>query len=252
MIVAGAPLLIFDEIDSTNDEARRRAERGETGPIWLMARRQTAGKGRRGRSWTSVPGNLLLTYFGVGARPPADIALLGFVAGLALADVVEAIAGPGRATLKWPNDLLIDGRKAAGILLECGARPGGTWFAIGVGLNIAGAPDDTQPTAALRDLLPAESAAPAPEAVARDLADRMAHWSVVLDRDGFAPLRTAWAARGQGMNAPVRVALASGEVAGIARGLSETGELLLEISGGEMRRIAAGDIYFAPPAPQTA
>ena len=96
MIDGQAPLEVFEEIDSTMLEARRRAERGEHTPVWLIARRQTAGRGRRGRSWTSAEGNLLATHLFATERAPADIALLGFAAGVAIAEAIEAMGGAGR------------------------------------------------------------------------------------------------------------------------------------------------------------
>ncbi len=114
MIAAEAPLQIFDEIDSTNAEARRRAERGDVGPIYLLARAQTAGRGRRGRVWQSLDGNLFLTYLGATQRPPSEIAMLGFAAGLALAEFCEALVGPDIAALKWPERLDAERSKGGG------------------------------------------------------------------------------------------------------------------------------------------
>src|SRR5262249_9799480 len=105
MIDANAPVEVFDEIDSTILEARRRAKRGELNPVWLVAKRQTAGRGRRGRAWSSLNGNLLATLLFTTKEPPSTIALLGFATGVALAETLEAIIGGGRATLKWPNDV---------------------------------------------------------------------------------------------------------------------------------------------------
>ncbi|MGE3303577.1 MAG: biotin--[acetyl-CoA-carboxylase] ligase [Hyphomonadaceae bacterium] len=246
MIEARAPLLIFEEIDSTNEEARRRAASSDAGPVFLLARRQTAGRGRRGRSWTTLPGNLFLTYLGATAHPPAMIALLGFAAGLALWDFCESVA-PGRARLKWPNDLLLDGAKAAGVLLESGAMEDErNWFAVGVGFNLAGAPGDAgQPAAALRDVLATETVPPPPEAVATDFAARLAGWAAILERDGFAPLRTAWAKAAHGLGGPVAIDLGGERIAGRALGLSAAGEFEIETEAG-VRRIAAGDLYFPP------
>src|SRR5262245_54930489 len=141
MIDAHAPVEVFDEIDSTIMEARRRAERGDVGPVWLIAKRQTAGRGRRGRAWSSLVGNLLATLLFATEAPPAQIALLGFATGVALAESFDAIIGAGRATLKWPNDVFIDAAKASGIMLDSGALAGGsTWVALAFGVNLAAAP----------------------------------------------------------------------------------------------------------------
>ncbi|MEJ0024336.1 MAG: biotin--[acetyl-CoA-carboxylase] ligase [Alphaproteobacteria bacterium] len=248
MIAADAPLQIFDDIDSTNAEARRRAERGDAGPIYLLARAQSAGRGRRGRVWQSLDGNLFLTYLGATRRPPADIALLGFAAGLALAEFCEDLLGPNIVALKWPNDLMLQGRKAAGLLLESGVLGDGrNWFAIGLGLNLATAPKTDQPTIALADFLPA---APAPEIAARDLAPRLSAWASILENEGFSSLHRAWMDRAYGLGAPAKANLGAQTLNGVMRGLSPKGELILELGNGEMRTIAAGDIHF--PTPETA
>jgi BirA family biotin operon repressor/biotin-[acetyl-CoA-carboxylase] ligase len=244
-----AKLLIFDELDSTNEEARRRAAKGDVTPVYLMARAQTAGRGRRGRAWTSLPGNLFLTYLGATQKTPAEIALLGFAAGVALAEFCDSVLSAGRARLKWPNDLMLDGRKAAGLLLESGALADGrNWFAIGVGFNLAAAPQGVgQETIALADLAP--SAALTPEAVANDFAERLSSWAARLDREGFAPLRAAWETRAYGLGEAASVDLNGQMLSGISRGLSPRGELMLEAPNGEMRAIAAGDILFPRLAP---
>src|SRR5262245_17039538 len=135
MIDGQAPVEVFDEIDSTILEARRRAERNEIAPVWLIAKRQTAGRGRRGRAWASYDGNLLATYPFATRQPPAQIALLGFVAGVAIAETIDDILGPGRATLKWPNDVFVDAAKAAGIMLDSGSLgEAGAWAALAFGV----------------------------------------------------------------------------------------------------------------------
>jgi BirA family biotin operon repressor/biotin-[acetyl-CoA-carboxylase] ligase len=247
MIDAAAPLQIFDEIDSTNAEAGRRAARCEAGPIYLLARVQTAGRGRRGRTWESPAGNLFLTYLGATMRPPAEIALLGFAAGIALAEFCDDLLGPGRSKLKWPNDLMLDRRKAAGLLLESGALGDGrNWFAIGLGLNLAAAPPTDQPTVALAEFLPA---VPAPEVAARDLAPRLAGWAGILECEGFEPLQRAWMARAYGVGEQVQVHLGGQSIRGALRGLSSSGELLVALPNGQVHVIAAGDIHF--PAAET-
>src|SRR5271163_321715 len=109
-----APIEALEEIDSTNAEARRRAEAGARGPLWITAERQTAGRGRRGRAWETGPGNLAATWLGVTDKPPAEAAQISFVAALAVADMTAAHVPATLVTLKWPNDVLIAGRKAAG------------------------------------------------------------------------------------------------------------------------------------------
>jgi BirA family biotin operon repressor/biotin-[acetyl-CoA-carboxylase] ligase len=247
MLDAKAPLEIIEEIDSTIVEARRRAESGDLGPVWLMARRQTAGRGRRGRSWTSIEGNLFATYLGSTHHPPARIALLGFAAGLAIAEAADALMEAGRSMLKWPNDLILEGAKAAGIMLDSGAAvagggPGKTWFALAFGVNIIGAPGDLeQPTQYLSAFL--RGLAPAPEALLADIRGRLENWARSLESEGFAALRAAWLARAYGLGRTVRVEVGGKKTEGVVAGLSEKGELELETADGPVR-ISAGDIHF--------
>ncbi|RZJ74471.1 MAG: biotin--[acetyl-CoA-carboxylase] ligase, partial [Brevundimonas sp.] len=134
-----APLILFDTIDSTNAEARRRAETGEAGPVWLVARRQTQGRGQVAR-FAGPGATLLMTT----RMPPAEAAQVSFVAALAVANLLDAFARPAAVSLKWPNDVLLDGRKASGILIESVPRAlGGLWLAVGIGVNLAHAPDET-------------------------------------------------------------------------------------------------------------
>ena len=139
------PIERYDELDSTNAEARRRAEAGAIGPVWITAAIQTAGRGRRGRAWSTQAGNLAATLLTTTDRLPAEAAQLSFVAALAASDLADTCLGVGVARLKWPNDVLVHGRKAVGILVESGTRPDGRlWLAIGIGVNLAHAPSDVE------------------------------------------------------------------------------------------------------------
>lgn len=245
MIQAGAPRALFESLDSTNAEAARRASQGDYGPIWVRTEHQSAGRGRRGRSWLSAPGNLFLTYLGHTPRPLSDVALLGFCAGVALTEVLEERLGTGRASLKWPNDLLLDGKKAAGILLESGAaHSGGHWFAMGVGVNLAEAPQGLdRSVAALGELL--VNAAPTAPEVQEAFIARVTHWAGRLEGHGFSPLREAWLARAHGLNGPIVADTGSGRSEGIFEDLSPCGELCLRaLPSQELVRISAGDVYF--------
>lgn len=245
MIDAGASVEIFEEIDSTNSEARRRAERGEFGPVWLLARRQSAGRGRRGRAWVSFEGNLFATFLFVTRRGPAEVALLGFAAGVAIAETVEAFGVTGSA-LKWPNDVLLDGAKTAGILIDSGASPGGLlWGAVGIGVNVAVAPHALdQATTSLREKLPRNVEAPSAAIFFAGLRPRLESWAARLEDEGFEPLRRAWLARAHGLGGPVRILHGAEALEGVFAGLSPRGELELDTAN-ERRLIAAGDVLFA-------
>jgi BirA family biotin operon repressor/biotin-[acetyl-CoA-carboxylase] ligase len=235
---AGARLVSFEAIDSTNAEALRLARAGEPGPLWLTARSQSAGRGRRGRTWVSEPGNLYASLLLTDPSPPDRAAELSFVAALALHD---AIAGgiPGLATrlmLKWPNDLLIDRNKCAGILIE----GEGSAVVIGIGVNCVHHPAATSHPAT--DLAAAGVRA-SPETLlaplSRAMVVRLAQWN---RGTGFASIRADWLARAAGLGKPIRVTLADGELAGQFETIDQTGRLVLRLANGTMQAVAAGDV----------
>lgn len=223
------------EIDSTNSEARRLAEAGDAGSIWIVADRQTAGRGRRGRVWQTQQGNLAATLL---IRPQGpQVAQLSFAAALAVSDMVSAFAPGAKIAVKWPNDVLAGGRKIAGILLEAG--PG--WLAVGMGVNLAAAPEGTEfPAIALADL---GMTPPLPDTALTVIADRFAHWYDAWVEDGFEPLRTAWLARAGGLGGPIRARLPHEERHGVFEGIDADGALLLN-ERGQVRPITAGEVFF--------
>ena len=242
-----APILLLDETDSTIAEARRRAEAGETGPVWIVARRQTSGRGRRGREWVSDTGNLAATLLITTSKPPAEAAQVTFVAALAVADLLDAFVVGDRVTIKWPNDVLISGAKASGILVESGTHPGGgLWLAIGIGVNLAHAPDDTErPATALAAHLRSDIAYPPPvEAAAGLLAEAFAVWMERWVTLGFQPILDAWTARTRGLDQPCVARLGHETVTGVADGVAPDGALRMRLDDGSLRLISAGDVFF--------
>jgi len=244
-------ILTFDEIDSTNAEARRRAEAGEAGPLWIAARRQTAGRGRRGRPWETGAGNLAATLLITTPRPPLEAAQIAFVTALAVADLAGAYTAPSFVTLKWPNDVLIGGRKAAGVLVESGPAPSGRlWLAVGVGVNLATPPvAPERPATSLAEHLQAPYAdPPTPEVALAELASAMDRWIDRWDRFGFDPIAQAWTARAHGLGRACTVRLERDVLEGVAEALDADGALRLRLSDGSNRRITAGDVFFADNA----
>ncbi|MPY70584.1 MAG: biotin--[acetyl-CoA-carboxylase] ligase [Alphaproteobacteria bacterium] len=228
----------FDSLDGTNAEALRRLAAGARGIEVIWAREQTAGRGRDGRSWSSPLGNLYVSFLAEAprGRPPAEIA---FVAAVAAG---EAILGCGAAGVdlryKWPNDLLVAGRKAGGILIE-GDGSGG--LAIGIGINVESAPAVASwPATCLHD----EGAAGTTVEVLRDsliaaFLASFARWR----REGFSPVREAWQARAYGIGEAMRARLPDGSVFdGVFVALGDDGALLLDQGPQGVRRIAAGEI----------
>ena len=232
----------YEELDSTNSEARRRAEAGESGPIWISTARQTAGRGRRGRVWDSGEGNLAATLL---LRPETSASATGqlsFVAALAAAETAAHFAPSAAITVKWPNDVLAEGKKLAGLLLEAGPAPEGNWMAVGIGINLASHPEGTEfPATSLAQL---GIAPPSSEDALTVLAARFAHWYDAWMKDGFESVRAAWLARASGLGSPIRARLANHEThSGVFEGIDQGGALLLN-EGAHTRAITAGEVFF--------
>ena len=239
-----APVVVLDEIDSTNAEARRRAEAGEAGPVWLLGLRQTAGRGRRGRAWETGDGNLAATLLFCTDKPPAEAAQVSFVAALAVADLLAAYVPASLVSLKWPNDPLLGGLKVSGILVESGMRPaGGLWIAVGVGVNLSREPIDSERPATA---LPTHMVAPPPKPIEaiEVLAAAFARWSDVWSRLGFPAIADAWTARAHGLGELCVARLGTETLEGIAEGLDGDGALRLRLADGRVRRVTAGDVFF--------
>jgi BirA family transcriptional regulator, biotin operon repressor / biotin---[acetyl-CoA-carboxylase] ligase len=238
----GYGLLELDEVDSTNEEARRRTAAGEKTPLWIVARHQMAGRGRRGNAWQSPRGNLAATLLLRPETTAARCAQLSFAAALAVSDMLAGIAPGAGLGLKWPNDVLADGRKIAGILLESESGPDGkaAWLAVGIGINLVAHPPE----------LPAISLAalgvppPAPKDALLDLAAAFAKWYETWRTRGFAPVREAWLARASGLGQRIRVRLAREEIEGVFRDIDDTGALMLGLPGGTTRIISAGEVFL--------
>ncbi|PWR23850.1 biotin--[acetyl-CoA-carboxylase] ligase [Zavarzinia compransoris] len=243
--IAGWRVLHFPELDSTNEEARRRAQQGDEGDLALYADRQHAGRGRRGRAWVSGEGNLFLSCLLRPAVGPARAAELSFATALAAHDALSAATGLGpRFQLKWPNDLLLDGAKVAGILLESATgRDGGLEFlVIGIGVNLAAFPAETPyPATSVAATL---GRAVAPLDLIAAFLPRLSHWITVWEREGFAGIRDAWAARAAGLGERITVRLAHETLEGVFSGLRLDGALDLRLDSGAVRAVTAGDVFL--------
>ncbi len=235
----GHPVRHFDRIDSTNLEARRLADDGERGPLWLVADEQTLGRGRLGRSWVSEPGNLYATFLFAIAAGPQAAAQVSFVAALAVHDMVMSRRPALSPRIKWPNDVLVGGAKFCGVLPEVvGESP--TRIAIGCGVNLAHAPEGTPyPVTALgRDLAPATAL----EELDASLTRRLTQWD---EGRGFATIRDDWSARALGLGGAVTATAGTRQVTGTFSGLAPDGALLLAEAGGTITPIHSGEVSFA-------
>ncbi len=229
------------ETDSTNEEAKRRLNAcGNDDHITVLwARSQTAGKGRRGRAWVSEPGNLYCSFVLNPGCPAAGAVQLGFVAANTVASAIASKLPEGRrVTCKWPNDVLIEGRKAAGLLLEADA--GLDRLIIGIGVNLAHHPENTDfPATSLAHEGGGEvSAGDFLETLCLAFLDRLTIWR----NSGFAPVRRAWLDRAHGLGAPVAVRLERETLHGTFKNLDGDGALILD-QGGRERLITAGDVF---------
>jgi len=245
-LFAGWRVLRLASVGSTNDEARRAALAGDGGRLWVVAAEQTHGRGRKGRYWSSPPGNLYASALVVDPCPPALAPQIGFVAGVALAQAAADLGGVGFG-LKWPNDLVWRGAKVAGLLAEGVATPDRRLAGVvGVGVNCRSAPTGLDyPTASLADALggPVD-----PERVFVRLATRFHEALGLWARGaGFAAVRALWLDAAAGLGGPIRVADPRGARQGTFEGLDGDGRLLLRTAAG-VEAIETADLQLAPPA----
>ncbi|MEM9013375.1 MAG: biotin--[acetyl-CoA-carboxylase] ligase [Pseudomonadota bacterium] len=243
----GVGRIEVEEVDSTMLEAPRQAAAGAIPPFWLRAEGQSMARGRRGRAWAAPRGNFMATLMMPVSGEPATAALRSFVAALALRDAVAGlIAEPERLTLKWPNDVLLDDRKLAGILLETATTAAGPALLIGIGVNLVTAPlrdvleAGALPPIALADATPAP---PDPGTFLSHLAPAFATWEGRFQVDGFAPVRAAWLASAKGVGETVTARLPNRAITGRFLGLDPTGALLIETPTGALA-LAAADVHF--------
>jgi BirA family biotin operon repressor/biotin-[acetyl-CoA-carboxylase] ligase len=243
--------IVLEEVGSTNTEAFKRAESGERGPLWIVARRQTQGRGRSGRSWGSEPGNLYTSLLQTIVCPPSAVHQISLLAGVAVVDAIKAAAGGVRIDglrLKWPNDVLIGQAKCVGILPECvSAADGGDVTAvIGIGINLAWHPADIGRPATH---LAAHGVDVAPGAMLQALAPSMQRWIDVWQGGaGFARVRAAWLERAGPVGEAATVDTGAERIAGTFLDLDSDGALLLRDAHGLQRRVTYGDVTLAEPA----
>jgi BirA family biotin operon repressor/biotin-[acetyl-CoA-carboxylase] ligase len=251
----------FDEIGSTSTEASRAGEAGDAGEVWFAALRQTAGRGRRGRAWETASGNLAASLLIRPNCDPALAATLGFVAGVALKralaatlpaafvrqgiDGVESLGA--RIALKWPNDILADGAKLAGILLEAQKPAGGRMgIVIGIGVNIVAAPEGLPyPATSLRALGIDISAETIFSALAEEWVVAYELWD---DGRNVADILRLWRASAAGIGAEVAVSSDGGVVRGIFESIDDSGRLIVRANDNSRIAISAGDVHFGVTA----
>jgi BirA family biotin operon repressor/biotin-[acetyl-CoA-carboxylase] ligase len=261
-IAAGYRLEAFDAVGSTNAVAIERARGGDEGKLWLVSKRQEAGRGRRGRAWETPEGNLAATLLLVPGFDIKAAATLGFVAGLALADALAAVIpgrgvsvgvdggtplGGGRFELKWPNDVLAGGAKLSGILLES-AMLDETRFAlaIGIGVNVVAHPQDVPYPATSLAALGATCDA---ETLFIALSDAWVENARIWNEGrGLTAIRERWLKRAAGLGSPVAVRMEGRVVRGIFETIDEQCRFVIRDEDGNVTTIAAGDVHFGAVA----
>lgn len=234
----------YDTLASTADLCRARAEAGEAEGLAILALRQSAGRGTRGRAWANAPGNLFLSVLLRPDAGAAGVGQWGLLAGVAVAEAVAGFLPPAAPlALKWPNDVLLGGGKLAGILVESATTPEGTlaWLSFGIGVNLARAPAVAGRTiACLADYAPP----PVPPVAAQAVLTALSRWYAVVARKGFAPVRAAFLERAPAPGASLCLRQGARTVAGRFAGLDAQGALLLQTEDG-LRAFAAGEVTSA-------
>ena len=239
----GFRILGYDSVSSTNDEADSLAEGGAPDQTLVWARSQSSGRGRLGRTWVSPEGNLYTTAILDRGLPLGRLQELSFVASLAVHDTVSGLLPDADLVLKWPNDVLLGGAKISGILTETRVRGDHVVALLGVGINLAHAPDGARyPTTALADHLAAPlSVEGLLDLYLKALSARYTLWC----SDGFAPIRAAWAARSRWIGQRVSVENGEQKIVGRYDGIEADGSMIVVGDGGEKQRISAGDVRLA-------
>jgi len=254
---AGYRLAAFEQIGSTNSEAMSRARAGELGPIWFVTPEQTAGRGRRSRPWIAPRGNLAGSILEVMDIPPATAATLGFAAGLALEAALQKLsieanlrrvgAEALKFSLKWPNDVLAERQKLAGILLEAEAVAGNRLaVVVGIGTNVVAAPEGTPTPATSLAALGVQIGA---EELFMALSDAWVEFRGIWNNGrGFAEIRRMWLERAAGLGDRVAIQNGSTTIEGTFDTIDETGCLIVRTAEGKRVPIAAGEVYFGAAA----
>jgi BirA family biotin operon repressor/biotin-[acetyl-CoA-carboxylase] ligase len=243
----GYELREFEEISSTNAEALRCAGQIEK-PTWFFAHKQTAGRGRGGKAWVDPVGNFAATVLLFPQGKIQDVALRSFVAGLAVHDaLVEVSCGADEFSLKWPNDVLLQGKKLAGILLETSIdERGRRALAIGVGVNLNQAPAQTDLQLGALEAIGLASALNlkiTPLSFFKILAQRFGDWETRFLKQGFEPIRVAWLARAARLGEVITARVGGEDITGRFDRIDDSGHLQLQTRSGA-RSIAAAEIYF--------
>lgn len=239
--------LHFEHVGSTQDVVKGFAANGDFGPLWVRADSQDAGRGRNGRKWLSKKGNFYASGLYPWSGAVGDKALMSFVAAVALSDTLETYLDPSLITLKWPNDVLVNGAKVAGILLEAGEG----WISIGMGINIDHHPENMpyQVTHLLEHIAPhrlnhSEPLYTGVEPILAAIAQNIGRGLNVLLTEGFVPIRRRWLQKAARLGDEISVNVGSDVVTGVFETIGKNGALRLRLANGTFRDVLAGDVLL--------
>ncbi|RXT44778.1 biotin--[acetyl-CoA-carboxylase] ligase [Bradyrhizobium betae] len=252
---AGYRLAAFERTGSTNTDAIERARAGEPGPMWFVTSDQIAGRGRRQRAWIAPKGNLAASVLEMVDVAPAVAATIGFAAGLAEEAALEKVSleaalrlGPDRPryALKWPNDVLADGKKLVGIGLEAEAVGDRLAIVVGIGTNVVAAPEGTPTPAVSLAALGVQISA---EELFSALSDAWVEFRGIWDNGrGFAEIRKLWLERAAGLGERVAINTGATTLEGIFDTIDDTGCLIVRTADGRRLPVAAGEVFFGSAA----
>ena len=243
-------LLSYDELDSTNEEARRIAEGGGSHGAVIWAKKQSEGRGRMGRLWVSAEGNLFCSILLAPNCDHATSAQLSFVAAVAVVETLKSIIPEEDISCKWPNDILLDGKKIGGILLEsfetADINPAQNkmvrWVVVGVGINIDSCPENTDIPAIYLKKAGVEIIS------AKIVLSRFIHHFItqydIWAKKGFAPIRKAWLQHAFRIGKSIEVRLPKENFIGVFEGINTKGSLLLKPKGKSAIIVSAGDVFW--------
>lgn len=242
----GVGARFFESCDSTNQLAADYARSGEQGPVWLIAGAQTAGRGRRGRTWLSEPGNLFCSLLFRPDLQPSDLVALPYIAALSVMDTFVSLGAPEQhVRCKWPNDVLLNGKKASGILIESSARSADEldYIVIGIGMNLVFAPEPADaafPATSLKKAYGIEAdVRDAVTFLAEHLYRRLNAWSI----PDISSIVDEWTGSAWGLGETRRIRTHGEEFDGVPSRLAYDGGLVVILGDGTEKRLYAGDIF---------
>jgi BirA family biotin operon repressor/biotin-[acetyl-CoA-carboxylase] ligase len=254
---AGHRLIAFDQAGSTNAEAMAAAREGERGPTWFVTTEQTAGRGRRQRAWVAPRGNLASSVLEVMNISPAVAATMSFAFGLAHESALQRVSVEAKLRLagsdqlnyllKWPNDILVGGRKLCGLLVEAESMPDGALAVVaGIGTNIIAAPEGTPTPAVSLSALGVQISA---EELFLAQSDAWVEFRGIWDNGrGFAEIRKLWLERAYGVGGPVAIQTGTATLEGTFDTIDDTGCLIVRTVDGRRMPVTAGEVFFGNAA----